>query len=413
MSLPPSISVSRTLKPPVRVLKLGGLPKLMAGGVPVTPVNVALLRRQRDRGATGQSLEAYLRAAQLYVEFGAHLGRSIINVTDAEFNRFKDALQGLSFRDSRGEWVRLGGKRVRGKRTADLMLSLLYSLAGDIETLYRVRFDWRRYAWAPDPLDGRAAELSLLSSRLKPLGRVHAIKWIKPKVLGLPDDQFAKLLQAARDRWGGVIADGDVAFAPDPEARCGALFYRNVAILLVLRYEGGRRSEVVHLTLADLDPANSVIRLVTKGRGGENGERLPVVLLPHVSDFVLHYADRFRPAPRGGAEGGAAIFRSHSVRNYGEPIGPQTVRAVVGVLRPALDPPWDEITRPHVLRHSFAYDLQKHGGPLAVTANMRHASIESSEPYAARAENFAEELLAGAGSKLEEMFAKAGLSGVI
>ncbi|MDQ3802756.1 MAG: site-specific integrase [Acidobacteriota bacterium] len=413
MPLTPSISVSFTLKLPVRVLKLGGASKLMAGGVPVTPVNAALVRRQRDRGATMQSLEAYLRAVRLYVEFGAHLGRSIIDVTDAEFNCFKDALQGLPFRNSSGEWVRLGGKRERGKRTADLMLSLLYSLAGDIETLYRVRFDWRRYVWTPDTLDSRTAELFLLSSRFKPLGRVHTIKWIKPKVLGLPDDQFAKMLQAAHDRWGGVVTDGDVAFAPDPEAQRGALFYRNVAILLVLRYEGGRRSEVVHLTLSDLDLANSVIRLVTKGRGGEHGERLPVVLLPHVRDFVLHYANRYRPAPRGGAEKGRAVFRSHSVRNYGEPISPQTVRAVIGVLRPALDPPWDEIASPHVLRHSFAYDLQKHGGPLAVTANMRHSSIESSEPYAARAENFAEELLAGADSKLEEMFAMAGLSGVI
>jgi site-specific recombinase XerD len=101
------------------------------------------------------------------------------------------------------------------------------------------------------------------------------------------------------------------------------------------------------------------------------------------------------------------------VRNYSDPIGPQTVRAIIDVLRPALDSPWDEIASPHVLRHSFGYDLQKYGGPLAVTANMRHASIESSEPYAAPAQIFAEELFSGVNSKLDEMFARAGLSGVV
>jgi hypothetical protein len=77
--------------------------------------------------------------------------------------------------------------------------------------------------------------------------------------VGLPDTQFVCLLQAAYERWGNVVADGDVAWAAHPEAQRGALFFRNLALLLILRCAGGRRSEVVQVRLQDVDRTASLL----------------------------------------------------------------------------------------------------------------------------------------------------------
>jgi integrase len=406
MGLTTPAALSTPLKLPIKVRRVGDLPKIMAGGIPVIPINVALQRRQSDTGATRASLDTYVRAGRLYCEFAAHRGQSLIGITNEEFSWFKNALQGSPFPNAAGAHVKLSGER--GRRTTDLMLTLIYSIAADIEEIYEVSFDWRRYRHIPNELIS-VIRSSRGFSHTRSFPRVHKVSWTAPKVMGLPDEQFRKLLRAAHARWGNQIPEGDAAFAKNPESQRGALFYRNAAILSVLRYAGGRRSEVTPIELNDIDALKGLLYLVTKGHGNE---RLPVLLFPALNDITSLYVERFRPSedriPIGDR---ALVFLSHSLRNYGGRLTAQSVRAIIDALRPALDSPWDEIVTPHTLRHAFAYELQTYGGPAAVTTNMRHASVISSDAYVAELESIADELLMPANENLERMFEQAGVSG--
>lgn len=410
MDIETNLSLRLPLQFPIRVRILNDLPKLLAGGLPITPINLVLKQKQRERGSTLASLDTYVRAAHLYLEFCAHRQQSLIGVSNEEFIWFKHALLGDPFPDVSGLFVTLSGKRQR--RTADLMLTLLYSLATDIAERYDTTFDWLRYKGEV----GSVPSTRQSSSFALKTHRTHSIRWIPRKVLGLPDEQFVRLLRVAYERWGNMIADGDLAWATDPKAQCGALFYRNLALLLMLRCAGGRRSEVVQVRLEDVDRSTSLLYLPTKGHRAEAERHVPVLLYPWVHDAIWNYATRFRPltfVSPGNRElhsvDHSLLFASHSVRNYGHPLTDQSVRAIVSTLRTTLDPPWNMKLTPHMLRHSFGYELQKHAGAAAVVTGMRHASSRSSEPYAAGPEVFADELLPKGNASIEHLLAQAGL----
>jgi integrase len=410
MEIETNLSLRFPLQFPIRVRILDDLPKLLAGGLPITPINLVLKQKQRERGATLASLDTYVRAAHLYLEFCAHRQQSLIGVSNEEFFWFKHALLGDPFASASGPFVTLSGNR--GRRTADLMLTLLYSLATDIAERYDTTFDWLRYKGDI----GRVPGARPSSSSAPKTRRTHSIRWIPRKVLGLPDEQFVRLLRAAHERWGDLIADGDFAWAPDPEAQRGALFSRNLALLLVLRCAGGRRSEVVQIRLEDVNRPASLLYLPTKGHRVEQGRHVPVLLYPWVGDAIWNYVTRFRPLRQCDPSSRALqpldhalLFASHSVRNYGQPLSDQSVRAIVSTLRTSLDPPWNTKLTPHMLRHSFGYELQKHAGAAAVVTGMRHASSCSSEPYAAGPEAFADDLLPKGNASIEHLLAQAGL----
>ena len=406
MRQPPRVTFSGPLMLPVEVIRVDGLPKVLAGNLPVTPVNVILKAKRKNRGATDASLESYARAARLYVEFAAHRGRSLIDVTNEEFRWFTQALTGGHFTDVNGEQRQLSGER--GPRTADLMIALLYSMAADIQELYDVKFDWYRYRGAPNELVD-LVRFHRGKSRTGLFRRTHRVTYTPKKVLGLPDDEFERLLRRANEVWGETIADGDVAFAEDPDAQLGALFYRNLVILLTLRLEGARRSELPFIALEDIDREKRRIYLVTKGHGGAGGDRLPVLLHPLVESAIWVYVTNYRPVTAENSVKGYPILVSHSTRNYGHFISAQCVRKVIGALRNALTPPWDKLASPHALRHSFASDLQKHGGEAATMINMRHASVESLAPYSASPEIFADELLKSGETRLSGLLSEFGI----
>jgi integrase len=408
MQLQTNITVREPLKLPVELIIVDGLPKVMAGNLPVTPFNVVLKWKLENRGATKDSLETYARAARLYVEFAAYRGRSLIDVTNEEFCWFTQALQGKHFLDAEGQQRQLHGERNRGPRTADTMISLLYSLAADLQDIYQIKFDWYRYRGVPIELVKLVRALGR-KSKSNVFRRAHQVPYTPGKVQALPDEEFEKLLLAAHQKWGNTITDGDRAFAENPSEQRGALFYRNLAILLTLRFEGARRSESPFITLEDIDRENSRIYLVTKGHGGPTGEKLPVLLHPLVDAAIWVYAIKYRPVTDENSIKGYPVFVSHSTRNYGERISAQSVRKVIDGLRDSLTPPWDKLVSPHTLRHSFANDLQKHGGESAVIINMRHASYASLKPYAARPEVFADELLTFGETRLTRLLSEFGI----
>lgn len=382
--LPPSITLREPLSFPVEIIEVDGLHKIMSGNLPVTPMNVTLEWKQQNRGATKASLETYARAARHYVEFAAHRSRSLIDVTNEEFKWFTQALTGGYFLGADGTQRQLRG--VRGARTADTMISLLYSLAVDLQEIYSFTFDWYRYRGVPNELVELVRALGG-KTRTNTFRRTHQIPYTPKKVLGLPDEEFELLLRAAHKKWGDTVADGDIAFAEDLDKQRGALFYRNLAILLSMRLEGARRSEPPFITLDDIDREKSLIYLVTKGHGGEHGERLPVLLHPLVESAIWVYATRYRPVTDENSVKGYPVFVSHSTRNYGKRISAQTVRKVIDALRDNLTQPWDKLVSPHTLRHSFASDLQKHGGEAATIVNMRHTSCCQNSVLSQKAKN--------------------------
>lgn len=399
-------SLREQLRLPVEVLTVDGFPKLLAGNLPVTPLNVALRRRREKRGVTEASLDTYVRAARLFVEFGAHRGRSLVDVTNEEFRWYVQALLGNPFLNSKGQQVSLPGKR--GPRTADTMLSLLYTLAADVEELYGFRFEWRRYANATPEL----VEIVRALGGHRHLGnfrREHSLAYTPKPVTGLPDEEFERMLLAAYDKWGKSIAPGDKSRAEKPESQRGALFYRNSGILLTLRFEGARRSEPPFIRLEDIDRANSLIFLVTKGKGGEQGKRLPVALHPVVEAATWVYATKYRPVTDENSVPGYPVYVSHSRRNYGHRISAQCVRKIIDALRYALTPSWDERVSPHMLRHSFAADLQRVAGDTATLINMRHASLASLKPYHVSPEIFADELSASVDPRLIHLLDSFGI----
>ncbi|MCA1616872.1 MAG: site-specific integrase [Acidobacteria bacterium] len=391
---------------PVEVIKVDGLPKVMSGNCPVTPVNVALKRRREIHGATDASLDVYVRGGRLLVEFAAHRRRALIDLTNEEFRWFVHALQDRPFPDAEGRQAFLSGRRCGG--TADLMIAVLYSLAQDIQEIYDVRFDWYRYRRAPLELVELVRALGG-QARVKSFRRAHRVPHTPTKVLALPDEEFERLLRAAYEMWGETVADGDMAFAEDPEAQRGALFHRNLVILLIMRLEGARRGEVPFITIEDVDRANRRLYLVTKGHGGARGEKLPVLLHPLVESALWVYVAKYRPTPAGTWPKGSPVLVSHGTMNYGGRISPQCVRKVVDSLRDALTPPWDELVSPHTLRHSFARDLQEHAGDVATIINMRHASTQSLIPYSASPEVFADQLLASGETRLAGLLSKFGV----
>lgn len=401
----PMLSLTMALDTPVHMLKIDSVPKLVAGGVPVLPINLILTRKRRFQLTPETTLDSVANAARYYVEFCAQRHYGLLDVSHEEFTTFQNALLGEPFKNAEGELVHLSGSRKRSRRRVDHIIQLLYGIATDIAEVYGDSFDWHRYKGAPS--DKQRVMAGGRQRARQGSRRVHALKWESTKITGLPDEQFVKLLQAAKSRWGEYIAPAERAHVDDPEKQRGALFYRNVALLFVLRYTGCRRAEADPIRIADVDRTKHLIHLVTKGH---YGQRLPVVLYEPVEQAIWLYVTRFRPwGNTTPSDEQDALFLSHSTRNYGRRLTDESIRALIDTLRDALDPPWNERLTPHMLRHAFGYELQKIGGTYLVTANMRHASLQSGEAYAGGAEVFVDEILATGNARITQLIKEAGL----
>jgi len=383
----------------------GTAPVITAGRVPLFPVNDALRRRQEFDGSTRASLKPYGRAWHMYAEFCAHRGLGMLEVADTEFRGFIHAIRGNPLVGLDGTSVTIAARR---DRAADHAVSLLYSIAEDIQASEDCTFPWCRYRVTR--VEGRSlGPLGPCRPDARPrMRRVHKVKWAERQKVGLPDDQFAMLISACHDRWADVIATGDRAFAEDPEDLRGALYWRNLGLLLLARYGGARRSEAPAANLQDIDTANDLMKLATKGhRHGDEDPLMDVPLLGVVRAVLFTYATRYRPVT---ADEPDALFLSHERSSYGRRISDETIRKVVDTLRRVLDPPWNRELAPHLLRHSWGYDVQlTTKSDLAVQVAMRHRSTASARPYRANALMWAKEIIAAGSPLLEAMFCKAGV----
>jgi integrase len=197
----------------------------------------------------------------------------------------------------------------RSRASADLYLTLLYSLTGDVAHLYDVSFDWRRFRRIVGSSDGLTAVAR--AHLLTGLGqRVHRIRHTKRKVVGLPDHEFEKMLLRAVELWGEYLAPGDRRFALEPERQRGALLHRNVAILLRMRYAGARRSEIATIKIDHVDRSDHHLALETKGHRKGNIEYLPVVMYPGVAEQLWMYFTDRRPVVSNTTDQGY-LFLSH------------------------------------------------------------------------------------------------------
>src|SRR5260221_4513919 len=140
-NMQPMHSLTMTLQPPVHLLKVDLLPKLVAGGIPVLPVNLVLARKKRFNFAPETTLVTLAHAAQYYVEFCAYRHYGLLDVAHEEFITFTNALLGEPFQDAEGRLVYLSGSRNRSRRRVDHILQLLYGIAADIADIYGETFD--------------------------------------------------------------------------------------------------------------------------------------------------------------------------------------------------------------------------------------------------------------------------------
>jgi integrase len=275
--------------------------------------------------------------------------------------------------------------------------------------LYDVAFDWRRYRRLVGSGDGLTAVTR--AHLLTGLGqRLYRVRHAQRRVVGLPDEEFEKMLRRAVEVWGEYLAPGDRRFAIEPERQRGALLRRNIAILLCMRYAGARRSEIAPIRIDDVDRQGHHLDLQTKGHRKGDIEYLPVVLYQEVAEQLWTYFTHYRPVVSTTIDQGC-LFLSHGFHEYGEPITDSAIREIFDRLRPALSPRWSKQATPHTLRHACAYQLQGSVSPDVIMAQMRHRSTRSLDPYRASALAFADQLLPLVSGSIRELMVSVGLGG--
>lgn len=362
----PSLRVQPRL--PVWIRWVDGLPKILAGGEPIVPFNSALRQRARHDGTTRKSLAAYARVAALYTTYCAHQRIGLLNVTNDEFPYFVDGLLGLPFRDASGQLVDLDA-RVRSRRSVDLYLALLYSIAGDVAHLYGVSFDWRRYQRVVGSGNG-LTEVFRAHLLIGLAQRTHRVRHPQRKVVGLPHEEFEKMLRRAVELWGDYLAAGDRRFALEPERQMGALLHRKwrSCCACATQVRVGRKLPPSESTTSTGRATSYTCR--QRGIAKVNPKYLPVVLYQDLANQLWSYFSDYRPVISNRTDQGN-LFLSYGVRDYGRPLTDSVIRELFDRLRPALSRQWRKQATPHTLRHACAYELQGRVSPDVIMAQMR------------------------------------------
>lgn len=155
----------------------------------------------------------------------------------------------------------------------------------------------------------------------------------------------------------------------DPTSPVGI---RDRAILLLLARLGLRAGDIVHLRLTDLDWKNAWIAVSGKGR-----RRARLAMTQEVGQALVAYLDMGRPKTTADAvfvrcRAPFRAFRSHCAVSV---VVDRAFRRAC-VKRPSRG-------AAHLLRHSVATSMLRHGGSLQdVAALLRHRSITTTQIYA-------------------------------
>lgn len=159
--------------------------------------------------------------------------------------------------------------------------------------------------------------------------------------------------------------------APDTGTREGA---RARAILEAFYSTGLRLSEMAGLTLEDVNIEEGWVR-VNQGKGKK--DRV-VPLGPRAGQVLKGYLANVRPLYLEGKRQVKALW----VSKDGEPLSSQMLRLIVKQYAKAAGLSKEVTT--HVLRHSFATHLVKHGAPVeAVSAMLGHSRLVMTQRYVA------------------------------
>ena len=154
---------------------------------------------------------------------------------------------------------------------------------------------------------------------------------------------------------------------PDPSSHLGC---RDLAILELFYSSGLRASELVGLSLSDLDLDGALVRVLGKGKK----ERLvPVgsVALAIIKRYLEHRGVSFGPSPDP-----QAVFLNHR----GGRLSDRSVRRLVKAYARAAGLLKD--ISPHALRHSFATHLLGGGADLrSIQELLGHSSLSTTQRY--------------------------------
>jgi integrase/recombinase XerD len=170
-------------------------------------------------------------------------------------------------------------------------------------------------------------------------------------------------------RLPSALSVEDIGRILDAPAPLGFRGLRDRAMLHLMYAAGLRVSEIVALTLGDLDCQRGLVAAFGKGQ-----KRRLVPIGEPALDALDAYLDERNRHPRARAT--RAVFLSPRGKNLTRQAVWKLVRAYargVGVTRP---------TSPHKFRHSFATHLLEGGADLrSVQALLGHASIATTEVY--------------------------------
>ena len=142
---------------------------------------------------------------------------------------------------------------------------------------------------------------------------------------------------------------------------------RTERLVLLLFYSTGMRlSELIHLKVSQIDPANSQLKVLGKG----NKERFLPIAASLMEQLVTYKNER--PSHATADE----LFISEN----GKPLNPRSVYSFVNARLKEVTT--IEKKSPHVLRHSFATHLMNNGADInAVKALLGHSSLAATQVY--------------------------------
>lgn len=149
-----------------------------------------------------------------------------------------------------------------------------------------------------------------------------------------------------------------------------AFQYRNKAMLELLYATGMRVSELIQLTLNDIDFENATIRTIGKG----SKERI----IP-LGEYALRYVTIYLQQYRGGMlkkEYNDYLF----LNNHGKKLTRQGFFKIIK--QRAKEANIEKELSPHTLRHSFATHLLNHGADLrSIQELLGHSDISTTQIY--------------------------------